>query len=269
VILACVSAIASVQEQSVLTAVQLLWINLIQDTFAALALATDPPSSTVLNRTPEPKNASVVNFNMWKMIIGQGLFQLAITLVLAFAGTRIFTGWTDSALNTVVFNTYVWMQIFNQINCRRIDNNFNVFTGMHRNPLFLTITSITIGGQILIIYVGGTAFSVTRLDSIQWAVSIILGMLSLPFGALLRLIPNYSKSWFSRRPKLNVETSVAPEQNPVVSEGEPAEMDTSSYAWRSRNLIRRMGKKLGKSFSTDNSPSTIQYTASSQLEQQL
>ena len=165
-----------------------------------------------------------------KRSIGQALFQLAVTLVLAFAGTRIFTDWTVSALNTIVFNSYVWMQIFNQINCRRIDNNFNVFTGMHRNPLFLVITLITVGGQILIIYVGGTAFSVTRLNGVQWVVCIaVLGLLSLPFGAVMRLVPNYSIPWFSRRSDLNVEETVAPEGNQTVAEAEVMDTEQKIY----------------------------------------
>jgi Ca2+-transporting ATPase len=190
VVLAFVSAIASDQEQSVLTPVQLLWVNLIQDTFSALALATDPPNLTLLHRKPDSRGASIINFNMWKMIIGQSILQLVITFLLAFAGLRIFTSWSALELNSVVFNTYVWLQISNQFNCRRIDNHLNVFSGVHWNIPFLLITCITVCGQIVIIFVGGTAFSVTRLNGVQWAVSIVLGLLSLPFGALVRVIPN-------------------------------------------------------------------------------
>lgn len=64
-------------------------------------------------RRPEPKSAPLITFTMWKMIIGQSIFQLVVTFVLNFAGTSI-TGYTDGWLKTVVFNTFVWMQIFNQ-----------------------------------------------------------------------------------------------------------------------------------------------------------
>jgi P-type Ca2+ transporter type 2C len=179
--------------------VQLLWLNLIQDTFAALALATDPPTLELLHRRPESKKASIITVNMWKMIIGQALLQIAITLILKFAGHSILSGWTDLELNTVVFNTYSWLQISNQVNCRRIDNKLNVFAGIQRNWLFIGITLITIGGQVLIINVGGTAFSVTRLNGVQWAVSIVLGLLSLPFGVIIRLVPlNLPSPWRHR-----------------------------------------------------------------------
>jgi P-type Ca2+ transporter type 2C len=196
VVLSFVSAIANGQGQSVLTAVQLLWVNLIQDTFSALALATDPPTLSLLQRMPESKDASLINFNIWKMIIGQSALQLAITFILTFGGSKIFTSWSQLELNTVIFNTYVWLQISNQFNCRRIDNQLNIFTGVHRNKLFLLITCITICGQIIIIFVGGKAFSVTRLNGSQWAVSIILGSLSIPFGVLIRIIPNYFIKFF-------------------------------------------------------------------------
>jgi len=71
VILTFVSAVASPSEESVLTAVQLLWVNLIMDTFAALALATDPPTRSILNRHPQRKSAPLISLNMWKMIVGQ------------------------------------------------------------------------------------------------------------------------------------------------------------------------------------------------------
>jgi Ca2+-transporting ATPase len=137
-----VSAVASGKEESVLTAVQLLWVNLIMDTFAALALgmllpwrclphfisgcfeanhslATDPPTRTILNRRPEPKSAPLITLTMWKMIIGQSIFQLTVTFVLNFAGAGILNYDPKNEhemmqLKTLVFNTFVWMQIFNQ-----------------------------------------------------------------------------------------------------------------------------------------------------------
>jgi P-type Ca2+ transporter type 2C len=113
VVLTFVSAVASDEERSVLKAVQLLWVNLIMDTFAALALATDPPSSRLLKRKPEPKSAPLITLTMWKMIIGQSIYQLVVTLILNFRGERIL-GFAEPELRALIFNTFVWMQIFNQ-----------------------------------------------------------------------------------------------------------------------------------------------------------
>ena len=176
-----------------LTAVQLLWVNLIMDTFAALALATDAPTPSILLRRPEPKSAPLITITMWKMIIGQSIYQLAVTLVLYFAGASILSYQTEhekKALQTTVFNTFVWMQIFNQYACRRLDNGFNIFEGMFRNYWFLAIQVIIVGGQLLIIFVGGAAFSINHLNGAQWAYSIILGALSIPVSVIIRLVPD-------------------------------------------------------------------------------
>lgn len=87
------------------------------DTFAALALATDPPTPEVLNQKPTPRSAPLITVPMWKMIVGQSIYQLVVTLALNFAGDRIlgyYTGQDEDTLETLIFNTYVWMQFFNQ-----------------------------------------------------------------------------------------------------------------------------------------------------------
>jgi P-type Ca2+ transporter type 2C len=117
VLLTFISAVSSSSEESVLTAVQLLWVNLIMDTMAALALATDPPTESILDRKPDPKSASLISVTMWKMIIGEAVYQLAITLLLYFGSYSILSYQSDrekAQVPTLVFNTFVWMQIFNQ-----------------------------------------------------------------------------------------------------------------------------------------------------------
>lgn len=195
VILAFVSAVSSSEMHSVLSAVQLLWVNLIMDTFAALALATDAPTENILNRKPAPKRAHLITTNMWKMIIGQAVYQLAVTFVLYFAGSSILNySKSDSALqeqlDTMVFNTFVWMQIFNEFNNRRLDNKFDIFEGVHRNYFFIFINVIMVGGQIMIVFVGGKAFQLTRIDGSQWAICILAALPCLLWAVLLRCIPD-------------------------------------------------------------------------------
>ena len=117
VVLTFVSAVQSASQTAVLTAVQLLWVNLIMDTLAALALATDPPQDSVLDRKPERKGSSIISTTMWKMILGQAVYQLLITFLVYFGGVDVLPGpddMTESQIHTLVFNTFVWMQIFNQ-----------------------------------------------------------------------------------------------------------------------------------------------------------
>jgi len=117
VLLTFVSAVSSGSEESVLTAVQLLWVNLIMDTMAALALATDPPTPSILDRKPDPKSAPLITVTMWKMIFGEAIYQLTITLLLYFGSYSILSYQSEREIEqvpTLVFNTFVWMQIFNQ-----------------------------------------------------------------------------------------------------------------------------------------------------------
>jgi Ca2+-transporting ATPase len=191
VILTFVSAVSNSSNHSVLTAVQLLWVNLIMDTLAALALATDAPTNKILQRPPEPKSAPLITINMWKMITGQAVYQLIVTFVLYFAGNKIFgSGTTQKELDTMVFNTFVWMQIFNELNNRRLDNKFNIFEGVHRNYWFIGINCIMVGGQIMIVFIGGAAFGITRINGWQWAVCLGCALPCLLWAVLLRLVPD-------------------------------------------------------------------------------
>lgn len=165
------------------------------DTFAALALATDPPTEKILDRKPSPKSAPLFTPTMWKMIIGQSIYQLVVTFTLYFAGAEILNydlsnETLKKELDTIVFNTFVWMQIFNEFNNRRLDNKFNIFEGMLKNYWFIGINCIMVGGQIMIIFVGGAALSVTRIDGTQWAICILCAIFCMPFAVLLRCIPD-------------------------------------------------------------------------------
>lgn len=215
VVLAFISAVSSSDFSPVLSAVQLLWVNLIMDTFAALALATDAPTEKILNRKPTPKSAPLITTNMWKMIIGQAVYQLAVTFTLYFAGfsflgyqsrvNAMFPGSKERSdldsilhteLKTIVFNTFVWMQIFNEFNNRRLDNKFNIFEGVYRNWFFIIINCIMVGGQVMIVFVGGLAFSIKRIDGVQWGVCIGCAAPCLLWAVLLRCIPDKQAATF-------------------------------------------------------------------------
>lgn len=237
VVITFVSVVSGSDESSVLTAVQLLWVNLIMDTLAALALATDPPTATILQKPPAKKSDGLISFDMWKMIIGQAVYQIVVVLVLYYAGLDIFE-WPagpnppapnllgTEIRNTVVFNTFVWMQIFNQLNSRRLDNKLNVFEGIFHNWFYWIINVIMIAGQIMIVFVGGAAFSVTRIAGRDWAICIVLGAISIPVAIIIRLVPNeivrffvpnFILTWNERR---NVEISEESRAawNPVVNQ---------------------------------------------------
>lgn len=144
---------------------------------------------------------------MWKMILGQSIYKLTICFVLYFSGNNILDLDKNSPhemleLETIIFNTFVWMQIFNELNCRRLDNKLNILEGIHRNKWFLFINVLMVGGQILIIFVGGAAFGVTRLSARQWGICLGFAVLCIPWAAILKFVPDRYVGvlirWFSK-----------------------------------------------------------------------
>ncbi|GJJ08344.1 hypothetical protein Clacol_002555 [Clathrus columnatus] len=233
VLITFVTAVASGTETSVLSAVQLLWINIIMDTFAALALATDPASRELLNRKPDSRSAPLFSVPMRKQILGQSLYQTAVILIFHFAGNRIFGyGHEDNqalalqhqhTLQTLVFNIFVFCQIFNSFNCRSVDNKRNIFEGITSNWYFMAITAIEIGVQVLIVYVGGAAFQVTPIGGREWGISIAFGFMSIPIGFLLRLIPDeYLEKWLIKLHLMADTNSVLPVTSPDQTGWNPA-----------------------------------------------
>ncbi|KEZ41904.1 Calcium-transporting ATPase 2 [Scedosporium apiospermum] len=179
---------------TVFTIVQLLWINLIMDIFASLGLATDYPSYDFFKLKPEPRKAPIVTITMWKMVIAQAIYQLAVIFTLHYAGPSLFNPSTPEeveSLQTLVFNVYVFMQLFNQHNCRRVDNRINIYyQGVLRNPWFLGVQCLTIAGQMIIVFKGGEAFDTKPLSGAQWGWTILFGILTIPLGMLVRQVPD-------------------------------------------------------------------------------
>lgn len=209
-LLTFVSAVASSENKSVLTAVQLLWVNLIMDTLAALALATDKPDESSLRKKPAGRHTPLISVSMWKMILGQSTTQLIITFVLHFAGKSIFfgsrpaTNHENQQLDAMTFNAFVWLQFWKLIVTRKLDeadgvskvrdrmtrDNLDFTQHLFRNWYFIGIAAIIGGAQVLIMFVGGAAFSIARQTPAMWGTALICGFLSIPAGLILRIIPN-------------------------------------------------------------------------------
>ncbi|KAI9497916.1 PMCA-type calcium-translocating P-type ATPase [Zychaea mexicana] len=191
VVISFVSAVTSNKAESVLSAVQLLWVNLIMDTLAALALATERPTSDLLDRKPASKFAHLINYRMVKMILGQAVFQIAVNLVAVYAGPQIFGISDEAVLRTMVFNIFVFLQVFNEINCRRIDGSLNVFKNITHDWIFVAVQAAVVVCQVIIVTFGGLAFSTVSLTAEQWLITVGIGALSLPVGVIIRLIPDF------------------------------------------------------------------------------
>lgn len=129
---------------------------------------------------------------MWKMIIGQTIYQVVATFILHFAGAK-FLGYPEDERRSLIFNMFVWLQIFNQYNNRRLDNKLNIFVNIHKNYYFIGLNVVMVGCQTVIVFYGSTAFSITALNGPQWGISILVAIFCMPWGCCVRLFPD---RWF-------------------------------------------------------------------------
>ncbi|KAL4285525.1 hypothetical protein GQ457_16G015280 [Hibiscus cannabinus] len=174
-----------------LTAVQLLWVNMIMDTLGALALATEPPNDDLMKRSPVGRKGNFISNVMWRNILGQSVYQFVIIWFLQTRGKAFFHldgSDSDLILNTLIFNSFVLCQVFNEISSREMEK-INVFKGILSNHVFVAVLSCTIIFQIVIVEFLGTFASTCPLTLQQWFVSICFGFLGMPIAAALKLIP--------------------------------------------------------------------------------
>ncbi|KAL3573661.1 hypothetical protein D5086_024274 [Populus alba] len=170
-----------------LTAVQLLWVNLIMDTLGALALATEQPTNDLMAKPPVGRLEPLITKIMWRNLLAQALYQVTILLTLQFKGKAIF-GVDEEVKNTLIFNTFVLCQVFNEFNARKLEK-MNIFKGIHKNKLFLAIIGITIILQVLMVELLKKFASTERLNWQQWGACIAIAVLSWPIGCLVKCIP--------------------------------------------------------------------------------
>jgi Ca2+ transporting ATPase len=115
-------------QSSPLAAIQLLWVNLLMDSLASLALASEPPIDALLEKPPVNRTDPMITKRMWANMIGQAAYQVTVIMILLFSGPSLLNlkpGWEfkskeNSVHYTIIFNTFVWMQLFNEINSRNL-----------------------------------------------------------------------------------------------------------------------------------------------------
>ncbi|KAF8570513.1 hypothetical protein P879_00214 [Paragonimus westermani] len=196
---------------SPLKAVQMLWVNLIMDTLASLALATEMPTEELLERAPYGRTKPIISRNMIKNIVGQSLYQLAIIFYLVWFGERLLDvengrGLSEKGINrptehfTTIFNTFVMMTLFNEINARKIHGQRNIFSGIFNNILFVIIWLTTFLLQVMIIQFGGYAFSTTPLNLEHWLWCLFFGIGVLVWGQIVTTIPTWIIPKRKRKP---------------------------------------------------------------------
>ena len=250
---------ACIGNETPLTPIQMLWVNLIMDSLGSLALATEPPYVELLQRKPTRRNESMINGRMWKHIILQSLIQIILLIIFYLLapefikednltrvaenkiikfcyneypgkdtdyiiyGTEVKWTTTGKLRNQVkrycgsyserqtlaeayieyqnsnsatthmsfIFNIFVFYTLFNQINCRVIDDSFNIFIRITRSLLFPLICILEMGLQAAIIFVGKSPFHIVNngLTGKQWGICIGFSAITFVVSFIAKLIP--------------------------------------------------------------------------------
>ena len=251
---------ACIGNETPLTPIQMLWVNLIMDSLGSLALATEPPYEELLKRAPTKRSESIINGRMWKHISIQSLIQIIVLLILYLiapdfikeddlvrraenyvinycygkmpggndpdyiiygteskwsaddkivASDKKYCGSYEARQSlsvafkeysnvnggtvhmTIIFNVFVIYTLFNQINCRMIDDSFNIFKRMQRSLLFPLITICEMGLQAIIVELGRGVFHVANdgLTGAQWGICFGFSAITFVVSIICKLIP--------------------------------------------------------------------------------
>ncbi len=183
------------------TVLQLLWINVIMDTFASIALCSEPPREGVMRQPPKRRDESILTRPMLTTIFTTAAFFVVVmmALLVGMENYRWFAGAGETSTEfpeltvrqvSIFFSVYVFFQVWNQINCRSLTPEVSGLRGLWRNPTFLTIAGIVALVQVLIVSVPwlGSVFKVAPLGVTDW-LTIVIGTASvLAFGEAARLV---------------------------------------------------------------------------------
>ncbi len=170
-----------------LTVIQMLWINLIMDTLAALALATEPPNPEVMDKPPRSPNAFIVTRNMAYNIFGTAAF-----VIFCVVGFILYSRSTGQEHNpemlTILFTGFVMLQFWNLLNVKCFGSTRSIFVRLKENSTYWLIALGILFGQFLIVQFGGRVFRTVPLGWMQWGILILGTSVVLWAGEAVRLI---------------------------------------------------------------------------------
>ena len=192
-VVACLTVLvgAFADVRSPLTVTQMLWVNLIMDTFAAMALASLPPNSSVMAERPRNRKAFIISHPMRWFIGGVGLAMTAVLLAVYFYFhiTDGFSPYDQSAFFTI----FVMMQFWNMLNAKAFLTGRSAFSQLWQSREFLFVASMIFVGQVLIVQFGGRMFNTVPLSLFHWAVITACTSLVFLFGEVWRMFEGRSK----------------------------------------------------------------------------
>ena len=310
---------ACIGNETPLTPIQMLWVNLIMDSLGSLALATEPPNEELLNRAPTRRNESMINGKMWKHIVMQSLIQIILLIIfyliapefikednlvrsaenkiIQFCYTKypgkdtdhIIYGteikWViegklknqykhycgsysnrptlaDAYLEYVksnsatthmclIFNIFVFYTLFNQFNCRVIDDSLNIFIRINRSLLFPLICLLEMALQVVIIFVGNSPFHIVSsgLTGTQWGICIGFSAITFVVSIITKFIPvdRLIDNYLDKKAR---EEELEEEKREENEDASQSRLNVEKFDIASRKMTRhlsvRSNKKSGK-----------------------
>jgi Ca2+-transporting ATPase len=173
-----------------LTVTQMLWVNLIMDTFAALALASEPPDWGLMKKPPRDPEAFIVTPTMARFIFTVGGIFLAAFLILVIALKSVFPMNVETNLGlhnlSIFFTTFVFLQFWNLFNARMLGRYDSALSNLKESKMFLLIVGVVAAGQILMTQIGGGVFRTVPLSLKEWVLIILLTSPVLWIGEFVR-----------------------------------------------------------------------------------
>jgi len=179
-----------------LTVLQYLWINLIMDTLAAIAFGLEPPRPEAMSQKPKNTNEPFLTKIMLSNVIVLGLFFIGLILLVQatdILGLDAYSSTVSPARfalmkASVVFNCYVWFQIFHMFNARSVMAGKSAFANISKSRSFFVIMAVVAGMQLALIQFGGAALNTAPLPLMVWCKIILLGTTAVMVGEVLRFV---------------------------------------------------------------------------------
>ncbi|KAJ3319100.1 Calcium-transporting ATPase 10, plasma membrane-type [Blyttiomyces sp. JEL0837] len=183
---------------SPLNTVQLLWVNLIMDSFGALALASDDPEDDILDHPPHARSESLLSTEMREYIMMQLVYQIVVLLTLLIKGDDLFPPDRNfhpvsdldvspsKRIKTMVFTTFIFLQIANITMSRQLNGELFIFKDFFKNPMFLGIVFVIVVVQVIGILVGESFLSTSPINWQEWVICLGLSFGNMVFTFFMR-----------------------------------------------------------------------------------
>ncbi|KAL5575864.1 hypothetical protein UlMin_017563 [Ulmus minor] len=199
-----ISSITTISSgQTPITGIQLIWANSVVSLLGGPSLLMEPPKDELMHENPVKQTEPLITMPMWRNIVTQVLYQTAILVIFQFKGEAILGifqlkgeaifGIDEQVKKSIIFNSFVLCQIFNQVNSRELEKK-NVFVGLHRNIWFWVAVASIVILQVGFIEVAHILIGYARLNMAQWAVCLFIGMLSWVIDSAAKFIWSFIKT---------------------------------------------------------------------------